>query len=224
MKKRLMSTALMAVVLFTLAFMTPALAPAVYAHPSTVTVNVTGFINVDITGASSNHKGTRIAAGAGLIDSFGPSNFVHELLCEPGSFLRFGDGAKLDDKGATFFTEDSNGAPDGLYSNSDGFPYRELEFKSDVLTVQSIDWIEEIFEIVPFSPSPGITCTIERFAFRIELNEDGSTTVKFNHFATIDFVESKGKSGKDKESFERHGHGIVFTTPTLVTVTDSLHD
>ena len=222
MKKRLMSTALMAVVLFTLAFMTPALAPAVYAHPSTVTVNVTGFINVDIAGASSNHKGTRIAAGPGFIDSFSPS-FAHELLCEPGRFLRFGE-LGVGPGGSTFFTEEPLGTPDGRYSNLLGFPYRELEFKSDVLTVQSIDWIEEIFGEVPFTPAAGITCTIERFAFRIEISEDGSTTIKFNHFATIDFVESKGNSGKDKESFERHGHGVVSTTPTEVAVTDNLHD
>ena len=225
MKRRLMSTALMAVVLFTLAFMTPALAPAVYAHQLTVTVDVTGFITASIE-ASSNHKRTRIVAGPGFIDSFNTSfalsgfntSFAHELLCEPDRFLIFGS---TDDFPAVprFFTGDSEGTPDRSYSNLLGFPYRDFDFKSDSLTFQSIDWLEEI----GFTPAAGITCTIERFNIRVEFNADGSTTIKFNHFATKDFPEPRGKSGRDKTSTENHGHNIEFSDPVVAMVSEVSH-
>ena len=92
MKKRLMGTALMAVVLFTLAFMTPALAPAVYAHPIAVTVTVTGLIEASFE-ASSNHKGSRVTAGAGEFTGFNPLDgpFTHQLFCKDETFI-FGPG------------------------------------------------------------------------------------------------------------------------------------
>ena len=199
MKKRLMSTALMAVVLFTLAFMTPALAPAVYAHPTAVTVTVTGLIETIIE-ANSNHKGNRITAGAGTIASFSP--FEHELFCEPGKFFSFGESFSADTV---------------VPYSSPGFKYRDFNFKSDSMTFLSIDWIAEI----TFTPAAGITCTIERFNFRVEFNPDETTRTEFNHFAAKDFEELRGNSGKVKESFERHQHNIVFDDLVAVAVSDA---